>query len=315
MVGRSYPSTSFKGTDISPSGDRLPFLRREHFVFLAVAYGFSWAMWVSAWFLARRSGGELVFNEELVWTAIFEEGSLGPLLGVSGLALLAVYGPLLAGFLASALDPTTSRQDLYRRMRIVRVGSAWYLRALFILIAVTAVPALVLAAFTGLASDAPSLPRLGGFLVVFFVFQLFTSGLEEPGWRGYLLDRLLPGRSLWDAGWAVGVPWALWHLPVVLILFAQQGMEPILMLTSFVGFGIGIVAMSILHTWFYANTKSVFLAIVIHAAFNTVPLAAGFMLASGSYFTAVASQLSLWAVVIFITKRAERAEAATVLSP
>lgn len=302
-------------TDFPSAGDRMPVLRREHFFFLVVAYGFSWTMWVIAWLLARRSGVDLVFNEELVWSALFDEGSLGPLLGVSGLALLAVYGPLLAGLIASAVDPTTSLQDLYRRMRLVRVGSTWYLRVLLILIAVTAVPALALAAFTGLASDAPSLPRIGVFLAVFFVFQLFTSGLEEPGWRGYLLDRLLPGRSLWDAGWAVGVPWALWHLPVVLILFSQQGMEPFVMLTSFVGFGIGIVAMSILHTWVYSNTQSVFLAIVIHAAFNTVPLASGFMLASGSYVAAVASQLSLWAVVIVITKRAERAEAAADPSP
>lgn len=297
-------------TDSSSPGDRMAVLRLEHLVFLVVAYGFSWTMWLSAWFLARRWGENLVFNEELVWTALFDEGSLGPLLGVSGLALLAVYGPLIAGFIASAVDPTTSPQDLVRRIRVVRVGSSWYLRVLLILIAVTAVPALALAAVTGLASDAPSLQRLGVFLVVFFVFQIFTAGLEEPGWRGYLLDRLLPGRSLWDVGWAVGVPWALWHLPVVLILFAQQGMEPFLMVTSFAGFGIGIVAMSILHTWFYANTRSVFLAIVIHAAFNTVPLAAGFMLASGSYVAAVGSQLSLWAVVIVITKRDERAEAA-----
>ncbi len=158
--------------------------------------------------------------------------------------------------------------------------------------------------------DAPSAQRIGGFLVVFFGFQLLTSGLEESGWRGYLLEKILPGRSLWDAGWAVGLPWAVWHLPVVLMLFIRQGMEPIQILGSLVGFGIGIVAMSILQAWFYANTRSVFFAIVVHAAFNTVPLAVGLVLATGSYFTAVASQPALWVVVIFITKRSEKAEAA-----
>lgn len=205
----------------------MPLLRREHIVFLVIAYGFSWTLWIGAWLVVRRTGGEgLLFNEELVWVAMFEQGSFAPLLGASGLGLLAVYGPLVAGFVASAVDPSTSPQDLYRRIRAVRVGSTWYLRGLLILIAVTAVPGLILGAFTGLAADAPSLRRLGGFLLVFFVFQLLTSGLEEPGWRGYLLDRLLPGRSLWDAGWAVGGPWALWHLPVVLMLFGQHGMEP-----------------------------------------------------------------------------------------
>lgn len=62
-------------------------------------------------------------------------------------------------------------------------------------------------------------------------------------------------------------------MPIVLIVFAQQGMEPIAMAGSLIGFGIGIVAAAILHAWFYERTQSVFLNIFIHAAFNTFPLA------------------------------------------
>ena len=186
------------------------------------------------------------------------------------------------------------------------MGGRWYLRLALILSAVAVLPGVLLIAVTGVAADGPTAARLGLFLVVFLVFQMLTSGTEEVGWRGYLLEKLLPGRNLWDAGWAVGVPWALWHLPIVIMLFAQQGMPPAAIIGSLFGFGIGIVAMSILHAWFYANTRSVFLAIVIHATFNTVPLSTGLLL-DESHLAAVLPQLLLWAVVLIIVKQSERA--------
>ena len=81
------------------------------------------------------------------------------------------------------------------------------------------------------------------FLAVFFVFQMLTSGTEEIGWRGYLNEKLMRGRDFYETGWAVGLPWAVWHVPIVLIIFAQQGMEPVAMVGSLAGFGIGIVAL------------------------------------------------------------------------
>ena len=74
------------------------------------------------------------------------------------------------------------------------------------------------------ADDAPAIGTLAWFLLVFFVFQMLTSATEEIGWRGYLLEKLLPGRNFWDAGWMLGWVWAGWHLPVVIFIFMQQGM-------------------------------------------------------------------------------------------
>ena len=61
------------------------------------------------------------------------------------------------------------------------------------------------------------------------------------------------------------------------------------------------VAMSIFHAWFYERTGSVFLNIVIHALFNTVPLTI-VLLYEGSP-AALLANLLLWAIVFYLRKR------------
>lgn len=295
--------------EVTPSGGSPAWSSRPHLLFLAWAFGISWPLWALAWLVARRSGvGVLLVNEELVWDALLEPRLAASALGASLLALAAVYGPLLAGLIATRADPAVSLSDLRARVTSVRVGARWYGRLALILVGVTVVPAAVMIAVTGSGSLSPSVGRLSLFFVVLLGFQLLTSGTEEVGWRGYLLHKLLPGRSLWDAGWAVGVPWAVWHLPIVIVLFSQQGMPIPVILGALVGFAAGIVAMSILQTWFYVNTGSVFLAILVHAAFNTVPMFTVLLIEAGP-IGIVVPQLLLWAVVIVIVKRHEKVQA------
>ncbi len=116
----------------------------------------------------------------------------------------------------------------------------------------------------------------------------------------------------WDAGWVVGPVWAVWHFPIVVMIWVQQGMGLAQILGSLAGFTIGTVAMAILQAWFYERTRSVFLSIVIHALFNTVPLTI-VLLFEGSP-AAVVAQLSLWAVVIYLKSRSDRATAAAAVS-
>ena len=48
-----------------------------------------------------------------------------------------------------------------------------------------------------------------------FVFIFLWIGLgEEPGWRGFVLPRLLVGRSALSAALILGVIHAVWHLPL-----------------------------------------------------------------------------------------------------
>ncbi len=133
---------------------------------------------------------------------------------------------------------------------------------------------------------------------------MLTSGTEEVGWRGYLNEKLRHGRNFWDTGWAVGPPWAVWHYPIVVMMFVQQDMAPVAIVGSLIGFSIGIVAAAILHAWFYRRTHSVFLNIVIHASFNTIPLATVLLYEDSP--AATIANLALWAVVIYLKRQHDK---------
>jgi membrane protease YdiL (CAAX protease family) len=293
------------------SGSRAPMWARPHVVFLLVAYAFSWTLWIVGWIVADvTDAGDLLFNQDFVWRVGFVRDVATPLLVATGIAFPAVYGPMIGGIVASRLDPAIPRGSLWRRVTHVRVGGREYALVLALLLGVT-LPSLVITVATGTRSaDAPSWGQLIGFLAAFFVLQLVTSGTEEIGWRGYLTEKLLPGRGFWDTGWLVGAVWAVWHWPVVLIMFVQQGMVPVAIAGSLVGFSMGIIAMAILQAWFYERTRSVFLSIVIHAAFNTLPLTL-VLLWEGSP-AAILTNLLLWVVVTYLQSRSQRTAKAAV---
>jgi membrane protease YdiL (CAAX protease family) len=220
---------------------------------------------------------------------------------VSLIALIAVFGPMIAGVLSSRRDPLIAERDLMARVRRVDVGWSTYLTMLALLAFVTLPTLLITALAVDRSTGGPTLEQLLPFLGLFFVYQLLTSGTEEIGWRGYLVEKMLPGRNFWDVGWSLGFVWAAWHYPVVVIMFAQQGMALVSILGSLAGFTMGIVAMSIVHTWFYDRTRSVFLNIVIHAVFNTVPLT--IVLVWEGSPAALLSNLLLWAAVFYLRKK------------
>jgi membrane protease YdiL (CAAX protease family) len=243
----------------------------------------------------------MLFNEEAVWRIFFVGDVSSNALLVTVVAIAAVFGPLIGGLVATRRDSAVSMGDLFARIRRVNVGGSNYLIALGFL-AIAVAPPLVINVFTAdRRLDGPTIGQLVPFLAVFFVYQMLTSATEEVGWRGYLVEKMLPGRSFWDTGWTIGFVWAAWHYPVVVMIFAEQGMEPPAIVGSLAGFTMGIVAMSIFHTWFYERTRSVFFSMLLHAVFNTVPLTI-VLLFKGSP-TALLSNLVLWAVVFYLRKR------------
>jgi membrane protease YdiL (CAAX protease family) len=98
---------------------------------------------------------------------------------------------------------------------------------------------------------------LGSFLP----FLILGPLSEEIGWRGYALGRL---QTRWNAlisSLIIGLVWALWHLP----LFLMVGISQHELRLPFVGFLVGFMANSVFYTWLYNNTKqSLWSAILLH---------------------------------------------------
>ena len=95
-----------------------------------------------------------------------------------------------------------------------------------------------------------------------FAFMIFAGGLEELGWRGILQDNLSIKANLIVTGIVIGVLWGIWHGPLFLIdVFAHYDY-------AFSTYMFSTVIYSLLLTLVVYKTKSVMLAILMHASIN-----------------------------------------------
>lgn len=217
--------------------------------------------------------------------------------------LVAEYGPTLAAlFLCFREGGWPPVKRLLARGVRWRVHWAWYLVVLF-------GDAVILAALIGfrqlLGYPVPDVGQLGGWDTRFIthmkelgpsigpvgglvwamersslatilgaaVVAIMSGGVtEEFGWRGYAQPRLSDRWSALKASVAIGVLWAIWHLGPWHLFFTEPpgvaARENLLFLGLYL---YGCIPLAVLFGWVYYNTRgSVLLAILYHAAHNTV---------------------------------------------
>ncbi len=139
----------------------------------------------------------------------------------------------------------------------VNIGWRWYLAAVLVVILAT-MGQLVILKLMGQAFDMTLfMAQLGSFLPLLIIGPLS----EEIGWRGYALGKLQTRWNALTSSLIVGLVWALWHLP----LFMMVGTSYHDLAIPFVGFLLGMLAVSVLFTWLHNNTAgSIWTAIYFH---------------------------------------------------
>lgn len=226
--------------------------------FFALVFVYSWLWWAGLYVLAPNGapGGAMTYSVLLsLYGLLGAQGS-----GVTGVVLTRVVGS------------TAALRDLVFRLRRWKVGLAWY--GAMVLVA----PLAVLAASVslGIIMSPRFLPRLPGpqniaVLVGTGLFIGLVAGfLEEFGWTGFALPRLLVGRTAFSAALILGVVWSAWH-----VFPSIWGLAPSYAPLGFLGLVFGITgfatlpAYRILMSWVYLNTKrSLLAAIVMHALYD-----------------------------------------------
>jgi hypothetical protein len=216
--------------------------RRRVVAFLALTFGWSWGFW----------GPEALAAEGLIADA-------------PAVPALGAFGPTVAAFvLAAYADGGTGVRRLALRAVRLDYPKRWLIPALLLS------PAIVFASLAvAVATGATlSFPWAGNPVVLpaAFAFILVLGGplQEEFGWRGYLLDALQARFSAVGSGIAVGLVWAVWHLPLFYI-----PSETIYYRNPFLGFAVSITLLSVLMTWVHNNANASLLpALLFHTSFN-----------------------------------------------
>jgi hypothetical protein len=175
-----------------------------------------------------------------------------------GLYIIGGFVPsLLAVFLTWKKEGLSGLRLLGRRIVQFKLGWRWYGYILLIVIVGTAGQLMINNLLTNHFDGNLFLAQLGSFLPLLILGPLS----EEIGWRGYALGRLQTRWNALTSSLIVGLVWALWHLPLFMMVGTPQHELGI----PFFGFLAGFMASSILYTWLYNNTQqSLWSAILLH---------------------------------------------------
>jgi membrane protease YdiL (CAAX protease family) len=187
------------------------------------------------------------------------------LFGTGTIKALGSFGPTIAALMIVGLTKgRKGLKELLARILIWKVPLFWYLFSFFstLIVILLSLGIYRLAGNEVVATNDPSQWYL---IVVIFLYVLFFSVAgEEIGWRGFLLPRLQQKYTALTASLIIGLIWGFWHLPLFLIPGDFHVRIPFLL------FVLQDVALSVLLTWLYNNTrKSLLLVHLFHAASNT----------------------------------------------
>ncbi len=252
-------------------------LKRPVLTYIALAYLWTW---VTILPLLLQKRGLVEFGLPDAWEAV------------------GAFGPFLAAYCVIwRTEGTAGLTAFWRGFANWRHGARVWALALLSPLAFLALAVVLVSVQTGSAPSLQALAtgRLGsaGAVVELVLVAAILQGLgEEPGWRGYLLPKMLGRFRILPATMLLFPVWWLWHLPFFLG-------RPEFGLPQFLGFGLGILSASIWLTFLWERTRSILVAVVWHAVLNitrgvALGFSTGMFLAYGMVVTVGALGIVVW---------------------
>jgi len=90
--------------------------------------------------------------------------------------------------------------------------------------------------------------------------------LEEIGWRGWMLPRLIKQFNLKKGIFIGSLVWALWHVPFMLSGILYLKAVPVYLIVLINPFGI--IGAGLVISWLWTKTKSIWIVSIAHGALN-----------------------------------------------
>ena len=95
--------------------------------------------------------------------------------------------------------------------------------------------------------------------IIIGVFTMIGAIMEELGWRGYALPKLLSQRTALTSALLIGIPWGILHIGLILpgqMNAGTSGLETILYL----------IALSVVLTWLFVQTRGNLVVVILYHA-------------------------------------------------
>lgn len=215
----------------------------ELFAYVALAYGFTWAVHGSLVLL--HIPFSLAFGTPSM--LIYKLGLLGPLLGAI----------LVTAWCRSRRDVTA----------LLKRGVQWRFPFRWYVVAIGTVPALYLVDLVLFHDRAPAGFTFFSLPWVPILGQAWVVCAEEFGWRGFALPRLQALLGPLGGSLALGVIWASWHVPMFFVPGSPQHGEHIL--ADFGSYLYGMICLTTIMVLLYNRSGgSVLVGMLFHASMN-----------------------------------------------
>ena len=283
---------------------RAKLVRHQLPVFFILAFLITWTAQITTYLYADAHGFRISNEDNLLHFQDLLAGRLDAGFVPFLLLFHLTFGPSVAGILVVAIfKGRAGLGELFRRVIKVRIPLRWILVIVAIPLVWSAVALGFGYAVSGFAPiEYDFLVPLSMILPFFLYMVVFTGLSEEIGWRGYALPELQSKYSAEKSSWVLGILWGPWHVPSVLLIpFLHGDLTLLLAGTSLLGLTFGIVGWTIVITWVYNNTQSVFWMILLHGLVNTVQ---SYLVLSSNNQPAMAIwALIPWAFAIYLLKK------------
>lgn len=173
-------------------------------------------------------------------------------------------GPTLAAVIVIwVLKGKNGPRELFAPLFKWRIPRRWFL---FVFLFWFVVAAIALGAGSLFGQGFPTAGQFAWpVLLPVFITMLLSNVWEEIGWRGFALPRLQERHSDLNIAFMMGLLWSLWHLPLLL--------DPTSPMSSLPWYGeiIFSLALTVIYTWLYNNTRGSLLFVsIFHAMANTI---------------------------------------------
>ncbi|WP_074406100.1 CPBP family intramembrane glutamic endopeptidase [Aquimarina megaterium] len=180
------------------------------------------------------------------------------------LFLAMCAGPFIAGLLVNYFENgKASFKQLKTRMGKWKVGTRWYVIALFSAPLLFGLTYILLSSFSSkfspilLSTDDLLFLILGGILG-----GIVAGFFEEIGWTGFAVPKLRARFNILTTGLIVGVIWGIWHLP--LFMDKDPDGDVPLAILLIIKLVTHLPAFRILMVWVYDHTQSLWIIILMH---------------------------------------------------
>lgn len=273
-------------------------------LFLVLAFGITWGAQIPIYLHLVPRNVTPTNEVNFLLLGDLAAGRLDTAMSIAIVLLCFSFGPSLAGIMVVGLvHGRAGLRDLFARLGRIRVAARWVAFVVLFPVALSLAAVVLGYIMGGMAPlDYAFLVPLA-LAVPFLLFLVVCTGLaEELGWRGFALPHLQQTRSAERSSWILGVAWGLWHLPAVVMLPLIAGTATVPQaLASIVGLTIGIVGYTIILTWIYNNTGSLFWIVILHGYANVWQ--SYVVLSSGSFTAQVVYGVLPWILAAWLLKR------------